>query len=236
MPRPDGRAVDALRTLRFETHVQRQAAGSCLIRTGNTAVLCAATVEAGAPKWKREPGGWVTAEYAMLPGSGDRRVPRKENGRAVEIQRLIGRSLRAAVDLVRLGEFTITVDCDVLDADGGTRTAAITGGWVALSLACEGLVRKGLLAASPVIHPVAAVSVGLVDDEARLDLEYLEDSAAGTDMNVVGIPGSGLIEVQGTAERAPFTRVQLTRLLDLAESGIARLAEAQRLAVQDGLR
>jgi len=217
-----------LRPLHVEVGVQRQAAGSCLIAFGNTRVLCAATLETVAPKWKTEPGGWVTAEYAMLPGSGDRRVPRRENGRATEIARLIGRSLRAAVDLSALGANTITIDCDVIDADGGTRTASITGGWIALWLAAERLIEQGKLASNPVVRPIAAVSVGMVAGEARLDLEYVEDSQAGSDINVVGNGAGALIEVQGTAESAAFSRVELSELLDLAEAGIGQLVALQR--------
>ena len=183
-------------------------------------------------KEQDKPGGWVTAEYSMLPGSGDTRVRRGTNSRATEIQRLIARSLRGAVDLSKLDGVTITVDCDVLDADGGTRTASITGGWVALALACKKLEQSGVIKDNPIIAQVAATSVGIVDGQPRLDLEYIEDSAAETDMNVVGLSTGEFIEVQGTAEGAPFSRDELGVLLDLAQAGIAQLWDAQNAALQ----
>jgi ribonuclease PH len=233
--RADGRTYDALRPTAFELGIQRNAAGSVLVSTGRTRVICSASIEYGAPRWKKEPGGWVTAEYAMLPGSGGERVARKPSSRATEIQRLIGRALRTAVDLEAVGPHTITIDCDVLDADGGTRTAAITGGWVALSLACDALVAKGALAASPIRRQVAAVSVGIVKGLGHLDLDYSEDSTADTDLNLVGaLDGDvlGLVEVQGTAERAPFSRNELNAMLDLGEAGIRTLMAAQRRALE----
>ena len=214
----------------MELGFQRNAAGSVLIGTGRTRVLCSATVEARVPPWMKDRSrqqGWVTAEYSMLPGSGDSRVRRGPNSRATEIQRLIARSLRGAVDLKALAGLTITVDCDVVDADGGTRTAAITGGWVALKRACDTLLAEGRVKRQPVISQVAAVSVGMIDGVALLDLDYPEDSSADVDMNVVARADGALIEVQGTAEGEPFDRTQMNAMLDLAQAGIARLAEAQ---------
>ncbi|MFT5429987.1 MAG: ribonuclease PH [Myxococcota bacterium] len=229
MARPDGRAPNALRPVSFETGLQRSAAGSVLISFGNTRVICAATIEKRSPRWMKDDGrGWVTGEYAMLPGSGDNRVRRGPNGRATEIQRLIGRSLRGVVDLTALPGHTITVDCDVLDADGGTRTAAITGGWVALYQACQALVDSGAIERMPITRQLAAISVGIVKGEAVLDLPYSEDSIAETDMNVVGTQDGRLIEVQGTAEGAPFDRKELDALLDLAQAGIQELTRLQR--------
>jgi ribonuclease PH len=183
-------------------------------------------------KEQNKPGGWVTAEYSMLPGSGDTRVRRGTNSRATEIQRLIARALRGAIDLQKLDGVTITVDCDVLDADGGTRTASITGAWVALSLACRKLVKDGVLTSNPITSQIAATSVGIVDGEPRLDLEYVEDAAAETDMNVVGQSTGDFIEVQGTAEGAPFSRAELDSLLDLATKGIQELCAMQTAALQ----
>ena len=234
MSRPNKRGLDALRPVEITLGAQRSPEGSVIISTGNTRVLCAATVELKVPRWMKEqgkPGGWVTAEYSMLPGSGDTRVRRGTNSRATEIQRLIARSLRGAVDLQKLDGVTITVDCDVLDADGGTRTASITGGWLALALACDSLVKRGVLSENPIISQVAATSVGIVNGTPLLDLEYVEDSAAETDMNVVGLSTGEFIEVQGTAEGAPFSRSELNSLLDLAQSGIAHLCELQRDAL-----
>ncbi len=235
MSRPDQRTHDSLRPVSITLGAQRSPAGSVIISTGNTRVLCAATVDLKVPRWMKEqdkPGGWVTAEYSMLPGSGDTRVRRGTNSRATEIQRLIARSLRGAVDLSKLDGVTITVDCDVLDADGGTRTASITGGWVALALACKKLEQSGVIKDNPIIAQVAATSVGIVDGQPRLDLEYIEDSAAETDMNVVGLSTGEFIEVQGTAEGAPFSRDELGVLLDLAQAGIAQLCDAQNAALQ----
>jgi ribonuclease PH len=231
--RPDGRAPDQLRPVTIETGAQAHAEGSALITAGQTRVLCAASVEQDLPRWLRDSGqGWVTAEYAMLPRATHERTPRESargriKGRTHEIQRLIGRSLRAAVDLAGLGAHAITVDCDVLQADGGTRTAAITGGWVALADAIDAMVDRGLLTDAPVMQPVTAVSVGIVDDEPRLDLDYTEDVAASVDMNVVVAGDGRLVEVQGTAEEQPFTREEHDRLVDLAVAGCAQLLEVQ---------
>jgi ribonuclease PH len=234
MPRPDGRANDQLRPIEIITGYQLHAEGSALIKTGDTWVLCAASVEEKVPPFLAGRGvGWVTAEYAMLPRATHTRSDRNPGGRGKEIQRLIGRALRATVDTRALGERTVTVDCDVLQADGGTRVASITGAYVALSLAMQTLGRAGLLAdpAAVLREPVAAVSVGIIDGEARLDLPYEEDSKADVDMNVVMTGGRRLIEIQGTAERAPFSRAQLGEMLDLAERGILELCAAQRLAI-----
>jgi len=233
--RPGGRQADELRPLDLVRGAARSAEGSCLIATGGTRVLCAATVQEGVPEWRRGSGkGWVTAEYAMLPRATHTRTPRergKVGGRTQEIQRLIGRALRAAVDLERLGERTIIIDCDVLDADGGTRTAAITGAAVALHDACTWVVDRGLATEHAMRELVAAVSVGIVDGEPRLDLEYSEDAAAGVDMNLVALESGSLVEVQGTAEHGSFTRAELDRLLDLGNTGLARLFAAQRRAL-----
>jgi ribonuclease PH len=228
MTRADGRRADQLRPVRLEVDAQRHPAGSALIRAGDTHVLCAASCEEGAPRF-RDGKGWVTGEYAMLPGSTDTRSRRERNGpggRSKEIERLIGRSLRAVVDLDALPDWTITVDCDVLEADGGTRTAAITGGWVALA---RGLRRLGAEAA--LTGQVAAVSVGVIDGEPRLDLPYEEDVRAEVDMNVVATADGRLVEVQGTAEGTPFGRDALDELLDLALAGCDELFALQRAAV-----
>jgi len=236
--RPSGRAADALREVSFTPGFARHAEGSCLIRMGGTEVLCAASVESRVPSFLRNSGlGWVTAEYGMLPRAthtrGDREAARgKQSGRTQEIQRLIGRSLRAVTDRAALGEMTITLDCDVLNADGGTRCAAITGAWVALSLALRHLVRMNVLKAVPLTGQVAAVSCGLVDGAAVLDLDYAEDSNAEADTNFVLTAAGGIVEVQGTAERAPFSEAQFLRLMELARLGTARLFEAQREAVE----
>ncbi len=231
--RPDGRRPDELRHLEIIPGFQKHAEGSALVKLGDTWVLCAASVENTVPSFLVGKGqGWVTAEYAMLPRSTHTRSKRDPGGRGKEIQRLIGRSLRAAVDLRKLGERTITVDCDVLCADGGTRVTAITGAWIAIGLALRGLVARGALPDLAALKPpVAAVSVGIVDGEVVLDLPYVEDSRAEVDMNVVMAEGGALIEVQGTAEGAPFSRAQLTAMLDLAEGGIRTLIAAQRQAV-----
>ena len=231
--RPDGRRPDELRHLEIIPGFQKHAEGSALVKLGDTWVLCAASVEPSVPSFLVGKGqGWVTAEYAMLPRSTHTRSKRDPGGRGKEIQRLIGRSLRAAVDLRKLGERTITVDCDVLCADGGTRVIAITGAWIAIGLALRGLVARGALPDLAALKPpVAAVSVGIVDGEVVLDLPYVEDSRAEVDMNVVMAEGGALIEVQGTAEGAPFSRAQLTAMLDLAEGGIRTLIAAQRQAV-----
>jgi ribonuclease PH len=231
--RPDGRRPDQLRPLEIIPHYQKHAEGSALIKLGDTWVLCAASVEQGVPSFLVGKGqGWLTAEYAMLPRSTHTRSKRDPGGRGKEIQRLIGRSLRAAVDLKFLGERTIAVDCDVLSADGGTRVASITGAWIALALAIGKLVESGALADARALRPpVAAVSVGIVGGEVVLDLPYIEDSKADVDMNVVGDETGKLIEVQGTAEHDTFDRKQLDAMLDLASAGIRQLATAQREVV-----
>lgn len=238
MTDPDPRALrddDQLRDVSLERGVTPYAEGSCRVRFGRTEVLCTATVQEDVPGWRKGSGkGWVTGEYAMLPRSTQTRSPRERGrvgGRTQEIQRLIGRSLRATTDLEALGERTIIIDCDVLVADGGTRTAAITGGAVALADACRWLVAGGRLDASPMRELVAAISVGLVDARPRLDLEYVEDVAADVDMNVVMLESGGFVEVQGTGEHGTFSRDQLDRLLDLAADGIRRLIGLQHDAL-----
>ena len=233
--RPSGRALDEMRTISIETGVNRHAEGSCLIRCGDTHVLCTASVDEKVPPFLRNSGlGWVTAEYGMLPRATNTRMRREaktsESGRTQEIQRLIGRSLRAGVDRVALGERQITVDCDVIQADGGTRCAAITGGWVALKLAVNKLMAAGAIATDPLAEAVSAVSCGIYAGQPVLDLDYPEDSEAGVDGNFV-MTGSKLIEVQMSAEGATFSRDQMAQLLDLAALGVGRLAEAQREAV-----
>jgi ribonuclease PH len=234
MPRSDGRAPDEFRPVRLTVDYLRHAEGSALIECGDTRVLCVASVEERIPPFLEGRGqGWVTAEYAMLPRAGATRSQREAvagrvGGRTHEIQRLIGRSLRAALDLRALGERTITLDCDVLQADGGTRTAAITGAWVALKRACLRLRAQGVLRVDPVRLAVAAVSVGVVDGQARLDLDYAEDSHAEVDANVVMTDRGDYIEVQGTAEGKPFARARLDELLGLAEKGIAELLTIQQ--------
>ncbi len=233
MKRSDGRAPDELRAVEMELGFTENPAGSVLIRTGKTIVLCTATLEKSVPGWLRGSGkGWVTAEYSMLPGSTDTRSEReaqkgKLSGRTQEIQRLIGRSLRAVIDLNALGERAIYIDCDVLQADGGTRTASVTGGYVALAAACKRLVEVGLLKQSPLHDSVAAISVGVLDGEILLDLPYSEDSRAEVDMNVVQTGSGRLVEVQGTGEGGTFDRKLLDRMLDVAEKGIAELAAIQ---------
>ena len=242
MTRPDGRAVDELRPIIFERDFTEMADGSCLVTFGRTRVLCTASIDEDVPRWMRGNGkGWVTAEYSMLPGSSPERVGReaakgKQSGRTVEIQRLIGRSLRAACDMVALGERQIVVDCDVLQADGGTRTASICGGFVALHDALTRVMQRGGLAAHPLHSFVSAISVGIVDGTPMLDLPYVEDSAAEVDMNVVMLtPVDGgearFVEVQGTAEGMAFTRGELDSLLALAEGGLARITQLQRETV-----
>ncbi|MGH8946733.1 MAG: ribonuclease PH [Acidimicrobiia bacterium] len=230
------RPHDALRPVTLELEYTETTPGSVLISMGRTRVLCTASVESDAPRWLRDTGkGWVTAEYAMLPGSSRERIRRDHvsGGRAKEISRLIGRALRAVVDLKGLDELVARVDCDVIEADGGTRTAAITGAWVALHQALEDAVEREVIASNPIIDEVAAVSVGIVSGEKYLDLDYEHDVTAEVDMNVV-MSGRGLlVEVQGTAEGAPFTREDLNTLLDLAASGIAELHDMQRRAVAD---
>jgi ribonuclease PH len=235
--RPDARAADELRTTSYELGYQEWAAGSVLISMGRTRVLCSASVSEDAPRWlKGTNKGWVTGEYSMLPASTNERSPREVNkgrpgGRTQEIQRLIGRSLRSVTDLSKLGERTITVDCDVLQADAGTRTASITGGYVALAMAVRGLQDRGLITGEVLTDSVAAVSVGIVHGEARLDLCYEEDAGAQVDFNVVMTGGAEFVEVQGTAEGAPFSRRDLDVLLDLAAGGIADLTRIQREAL-----
>jgi len=236
--RPSGRKADELRPIRFERCYTRHAEGSVLVAFGDTRVLCTASVEERVPQFLRGKGeGWITAEYGMLPRATHTRVPReaaqgRQGGRTLEIQRLIGRALRAVVDRRALGERTVTLDCDVLQADGGTRTAAITGAYVALVDAMRELNRRGLVAQDPVHGAVAAVSVGILRGVPVLDLDYPEDSGCDTDMNVVMNDGGGFIEVQGTAEGHAFRREELDTLLDLARSGIARLIELQRAALE----
>jgi ribonuclease PH len=231
--RHDGRADDELRPVRFERDYTELPAGSVLVSFGRTRVLCTASVEAGVPRWLKGTGkGWVTAEYSLLPGSTADRVPReaakgKQSGRTQEIQRLIGRSLRSVTDLRAMPDVQVVVDCDVLQADGGTRTASICGGYVALHDALNRLVAAGRLAAHPVGEPCAAVSVGVVAGVPVLDLDYVEDAAAGVDMNVVMTGAGRFVELQGTAEGAVFTRPELDRLVDLAEGGIGRLLALQ---------
>jgi ribonuclease PH len=233
MPRPDGRRFNQLRSLDIIPGFQKHAEGSVLVKLGDTWVVCSASVEDGVPAFLAGKGkGWITAEYAMLPRSTHTRSKRDPGGRGKEIQRLIGRALRAAVDLRALGERTLTVDCDVLNADGGTRVTSITGAWMAIGLALRKLVAAGALPDMKALKPpVAAVSVGIVDGEVVLDLPYVEDSRADVDMNVVMTETGGLIEVQGTAEGAEFSRAQLDQMLDLAAAGIAQLTAAQRKVV-----
>ena len=234
--RPSGRAPDELRSVSFQTGFAHHAEGSCLIRMGGTEVLCVASVEGRVPPFLRGKGeGWITAEYGMLPRAthtrGDREAARgKQSGRTQEIQRLIGRSLRAVVDRRALGEMTITLDCDVLNADGGTRCAAITGAWVALSLAINTLLANRVIAASPLLGQVAAVSCGLVEGRAVLDLDYAEDSDADADANFVLTEG-GIVEIQGTAEKSPFSDSQFAELMALARLGTGRLYALQRAAL-----
>ena len=226
-----GRAASEMRPVTLTPDVMKNADGSCLVEFGDTRVLCSATVEEGVPNWRKgSHAGWVTAEYAMLPASTNRRTPREHRGRkgrSMEIERLIGRSLRAVTRLDRLGEITITLDCDVIQADGGTRTASITGAWVALHQALLGLVEAGKLPRLPLTGRVAAVSAGVVGGIALLDLDYPEDSHAEVDLNLVGTASGDIVEVQGTGERACFDRAQLDALLDLGQEGVARLAKLQ---------
>ncbi len=236
--RPSGREKDQLRPVSMETDVTKHAEGSCLIKCGDTHVLCTASLEARVPPFLRNTGlGWVTAEYGMLPRATTTRNRReatagKQSGRTQEIQRLIGRSLRAGIDRVALGERQITVDCDVIQADGGTRCASITGGWVALRLAVNKLLKAGDIKTDPLVDHVAAVSCGIYGGQPVLDLDYAEDSEAGTDANFVMTGQKGLIEIQGSAEGATFSRQEFDNLLDLAESGVAELVLAQAAAVE----
>lgn len=237
MSRPNGRAADQLRPVTIHREFTCHAEGSVLVSFGNTRVICTASVEEGVPRFLRGKGqGWVTAEYGMLPRSTNTRMGReaargKQGGRTVEIQRLIGRSLRAALDMGKLGEHTITIDCDVIQADGGTRTAAITGACVALVDAIRFMQRKGMITTDPLREMVASVSVGMVDGTPVLDLDYPEDSSADTDMNVIMMDGGEFIEVQGTAEGRCFSRAELDSLLDLASQGIQELIATQKEAL-----
>ena len=237
MPRPDGRSPEDLRSVRFTRGWLDHAEGSTLVEFGSTRVLCAASVTEDLPRWRRGSGlGWVTGEYAMLPRAtntrGDREsIKGRPGGRTMEISRLVGRSLRACIDPKALGDNTIVVDCDVLQADGGTRTAAITGGYLALADAIEWLRGRNRLRGDPLLRSVAAVSVGIVDSEPRLDLCYEEDVAAQTDMNVVCTGDGGFVEIQGTAEKEPFQREMLDRLLNLAVEGCAELTRLQQEAL-----
>lgn len=239
MQRPSGRSPAQLRDISIVRHFTRHAEGSVLVSFGDTRVICTASVEQGVPRFMRGQGrGWVTAEYGMLPRSTGSRMAReaargKQGGRTLEIQRLIGRSLRAAVDLEKLGENTITIDCDVIQADGGTRTAAITGACVALVDAITFLQRQKLIAGDPLLQLVASVSVGVYQGVPVLDLDYIEDSAADTDMNVIMGESGGFIELQGTAEGAPFAREELESMLDLAADGIGQLIARQKAALAD---
>ncbi|MFM8585879.1 MAG: ribonuclease PH [Gammaproteobacteria bacterium] len=238
--RPSGRSPDQLRPVSFHRHYTRHAEGSVLVEFGGTRVLCTASIEEGVPGFLRGRGqGWVTAEYGMLPRSTHTRSAReaakgKQSGRTQEIQRLIGRSLRAVIDMTALGERTVTLDCDVLQADGGTRTAAITGSYVALVDACQTLIARGTLLRSPLHGQVAAVSVGICGGVPVLDLDYDEDSQAETDMNVVMKDGGTFVEIQGTAEGHAFRREELDVMLGLASSGISRLHDLQRESLQAG--
>ena len=234
--RPSGRTLDALRPVEIIVNATKHAEGSCIIKCGDTHVLCTASVEKRVPPWLRNSGlGWVTAEYGMLPRATTTRNRReaaagKQSGRTQEIQRLIGRSLRAGIDRVALGERQITVDCDVLQADGGTRCASITGGWVALRLAINRLMAAGEIKIDPLVDHVAAISCGIYAGQAILDLDYAEDSEAGTDANFVMTGRGGLIEIQGSAEGATFSRSEFDQLMDLAEKGVAELVIAQKAA------
>ena len=236
--RIDNRQLDQLRSIRFERHYTKHAEGSVLVSFGDTKVLCTASVEAGVPRWLKGKGkGWITAEYGMLPRATNTRNQReasrgKQSGRTQEIQRLIGRSLRAMIDLSKLGENTIYIDCDVLQADGGTRTASITGAAVALIDALESVQKSKKLKSDPLIGLVAAVSVGIKNGEAYLDLCYEEDSSCDTDLNVVMTQSGEYIEIQGTAEEKPFSRTEANKMLDLAEKGIAELIEHQKAALE----
>lgn len=235
--RPSGRKLNEMRSVKIETEVTKHAEGSCLIKMGDTHVLCTATIEDRVPSFIKGSGlGWVTAEYGMLPRSTSSRMRRestagKQGGRTVEIQRLIGRSLRAGVDRLALGERQITVDCDVIQADGGTRCASITGGWVALKLAINKLLKTGVVPSDPLISPVAAISCGIYAGQAVLDLDYPEDSEAGVDGNFIMLANGQMIETQMSAEGATYSRAQMNQLLDLAEAGVASLVEAQLKAV-----
>ncbi|MGN7294617.1 ribonuclease PH [Rhizobium sp. SAFR-030] len=236
--RPSGRKTDQMRKVSFERNVSKHAEGSCLVKFGDTHVLCTASLEEKTPPWLRNSGkGWVTAEYGMLPRATGDRMKReaaagKQGGRTQEIQRLIGRSLRAVVDLEALGEKQITIDCDVIQADGGTRTAAITGGWIALHDCLKWMEARSMIKLDRVLKDhVAAISCGIFASQPVIDLDYLEDSAAETDANFVITGSGGIVEVQGTAEGKPFSREELSHLLDLATAGTAQLVEMQKQAI-----
>jgi ribonuclease PH len=235
--RPSKRAPDEMRAITLERGIAKHAEGSCLVRFGDTHVLCTASLEERVPAWLRGGGkGWVTAEYGMLPRSTTERMRReasagKQSGRTQEIQRLIGRSLRAVVDLVALGERQITIDCDVIQADGGTRTAAITGGWVALKDCMDWMRSRGMVGDAVIKDHVAAVSCGIHNGVPVLDLDYVEDSTAGTDANFVLTGAGGIVEIQGTAESAPFSEAEFNALMVLARKGISQLVGLQKLAV-----
>lgn len=236
MQRNDGRSFDQLRPVEFVFGVQRHAEGSVLIKMGDTHVLCSASVEPGVPGWMKGRGqGWITAEYSLLPRATNTRTRRERGsigGRTQEIQRLIGRSLRMTIDLKRLGERTITLDCDVIQADGGTRTASITGAYVALEMAIDALQRSGDLKATPLVAQIAAVSVGVIGGRPMLDLNYEEDSKADVDLNIVQTDTGAFVEVQGTAEAQPFDRSALDQLLDLGSAGIRQLVASQQAAIE----
>jgi len=235
--RPSRRAVDEMRAVSFERGVLKHAEGSCLVKFGETHVLVAATLEERLPPWLKGQGrGWVTAEYGMLPRATHDRTRReaaagKQSGRTQEIQRLIGRSLRAVVDLEKLGERQITIDCDVIQADGGTRTASVTGAWIALHDCMSWMKTRGMLSTIPLRDHIAAVSCGIIKGEPRLDLDYVEDSDADTDVNFVMTGSGGFVEVQGTAEKTPFTEDEFNAMLGLARKGIGKLVDLQKLAV-----
>ena len=237
--RHDGRAADAMRPVRFERHYTCYAEGSVLVSVGRTKVLCNATVTPGVPRFLKDKGeGWVTAEYSLLPRATGTRTDReavkgKQGGRTMEIQRLIGRSLRGIVDRKKLGDFTITLDCDVIQADGGTRCASITGAYVALTDAVNGMLKAGLIKENPITTQIAAVSVGISNGVPVLDFDYVEDSSSGTDMNVIMTGEGGFVEIQGTAEGKPFSRDELNALLDLAKKGCDELMAAQRAALSE---
>lgn len=239
-PRADGRKPDALRKVTIHRGFTKNAAGSVLIKAGETHVLCTASVEEGVPKWREESGlGWVTAEYDMLPASTGQRRARnrtKVDGRTQEIQRLIGRSMRAVVDMKKIGPRTIWIDCDVIQADGGTRTASITGAYVAVVDAVRRLKKEKLITADPIVDSVAAVSVGMVDGRILLDLNYVEDSAAEVDCNVVQTGKGRFIEIQGTAEGKPFSKTQMNKLIALAEKGIRQLKALQARSLRSNSR
>jgi ribonuclease PH len=240
--RHDGRAHDQLRSIKFQNNIAPHASGSTLIEWGDTRVICGVTIEESVPRWMQAQGvegGWITAEYSMLPYSTLDRKRRdisrgKLDGRSTEIQRLIGRSLRAALDLKKMGSRTIWIDCDVLQADGGTRTASITGAFVALSIAVNKLINEGLILESPFLDPIAAVSVGIVEGQALLDLCYVEDVAAEVDMNLVMTSTGNFIEIQGTGEEATFTADQLTQMLEFGKQGVDELAKLQQTAIAAG--